>query len=250
MLISMGFTEELAALAARLAHGTGVEGALNIIETNPDLLEQQYEALDPACPQLQVSPRQGAETLGTLASLNPSALHSSLGKLRGELVSQERLQPLASDGYRRNMSTGSSPKSVPRDDVPHPDVLLKAVFVVRADLGMTPGKMAAQVTHAALDLVRQNEAANSFYKSVGGDSRDDFLAQWLGTGEKVVILQCEDLVEMKALQEKAGHMQLFCSVVRDAGRTEVEPGTQTVVGFGPHYEDVVNQLTGHLQLLR
>lgn len=38
-------------------------------------------------------------------------------------------------------------------------------------------------------------------------------------------------------------------LVADAGRTQVEPGSLTVLGIGPEYEEILNSVTGHLKLL-
>ena len=39
-------------------------------------------------------------------------------------------------------------------------------------------------------------------------------------------------------------------LVRDAGKTELEPDTATVLGIGPGPDDAINELTGELPLYR
>ena len=52
-----------------------------------------------------------------------------------------------------------------------------------------------------------------------------------------------------ALAAQAGSLGLPWYFVADAGRTEVAPGTHTVLGIaGP--VDTVNLVTGHLRLLK
>eukprot|EP00961_Rhodomonas_salina_P227011 3069122-Rhodomonas_salina.1 len=121
---------------------------------------------------------------------------------------------------------------------------LKAVFVVRADLQMSPGKIAAQVAHAALALVR-----NHHHGTATDDDRTRLLL-WQTIGEKIVVVEVEGPQQMEALQVRAREVGLIQAEIHDAGRTEVEPGSQTVCGFGPHYEEEANKVTGHLSLLK
>lgn len=42
---------------------------------------------------------------------------------------------------------------------------------------------------------------------------------------------------------------LVAEVIQDAGRTQIEAGSLTVLGIGPAPASVINQVTGHLKLL-
>ena len=52
------------------------------------------------------------------------------------------------------------------------------------------------------------------------------------------------------LVTKAEAASLPVCVIQDAGRTEVEAGTTTVLAIGPGTIEAVNAVTGHLKLLR
>ena len=39
-------------------------------------------------------------------------------------------------------------------------------------------------------------------------------------------------------------------MVQDAGRTEVEPGTKTVLAIGPDLNSKIDEITGKLKLLK
>jgi PTH2 family peptidyl-tRNA hydrolase len=55
---------------------------------------------------------------------------------------------------------------------------------------------------------------------------------------------CQEELEALALQ--AG---LPCYLVRDAGRTQIPAGSQTVLAIGPAPKSKINDITGHLKLL-
>ncbi len=55
--------------------------------------------------------------------------------------------------------------------------------------------------------------------------------------------------QMHALQAKADELGLITYIVADAGKTQIEAGTETVCAIGPGPEDIVNQVASHLKLL-
>lgn len=65
-----------------------------------------------------------------------------------------------------------------------------------------------------------------------------------------ICVKCKDLDELIELAKAAEKLQLPTFVIQDAGRTEVEPGTTTVLAIGPGAAPVMNEVTGHLKLLR
>ena len=110
----------------------------------------------------------------------------------------------------------------------------KMVLVVRMDLHMSAGKVAAQCVHAALGCTRIS------------DSRD--IASWEQGGEPVVCLKCDSLGQLDELAARAAAAGLRSYIVHDAGRTEVASGSQTVLAIGPAKISLVNAITGHLKL--
>jgi PTH2 family peptidyl-tRNA hydrolase len=122
---------------------------------------------------------------------------------------------------------------------PPPGAQLKLVLVVRADLGMSVGKTAAQCAHAAVGIVaklRRNRGA--------------LLAAWEECGQTKVCLKCDGIEDLTALAKAAQAAGLPCEVIQDAGRTEVEPGTHTVLAIGPGTLGEIDAITGKLKLLR
>jgi PTH2 family peptidyl-tRNA hydrolase len=113
--------------------------------------------------------------------------------------------------------------------------MYKQVIVVRKDLRMDRGKIASQVAHASLEA----------YKKTDEKTREI----WEGGGSKKVVLRIENLKKLIELKEKVRVMKIPYAVIRDAGKTQVEPGTITSLGIGPVEEEVIDRVTKDLRLL-
>ena len=111
---------------------------------------------------------------------------------------------------------------------------MKQAIVARADLGLGAGKLAAQAAHASL----------SAYE----DTDDRTRREWKGSGQTKVVLQTDGEDALFGLADEAERRGLPYAVVRDAGRTEVEPGTVTALAVGPGPERDVDAVTGDLPL--
>ncbi|XP_075983694.1 peptidyl-tRNA hydrolase 2, mitochondrial-like isoform X1 [Anticarsia gemmatalis] len=114
----------------------------------------------------------------------------------------------------------------------------KLVLVVRTDLNMGKGKIAAQCSHAAV---------GAFEKAQLKDPKS--LRKWQQTGQAKVALKTDSLEEIKQISENAKKLGLITSLIRDAGRTQIAPNSITVLGIGPAPKDVIDKVTGHLKLL-
>jgi len=113
----------------------------------------------------------------------------------------------------------------------------KMVLVVRTDLGMGKGKACAQCAHAAV----------ACYKD-GQKKTPRFVRQWEMFGQTKVTLKADSQDTLESIQEKAKRLGLVACAIRDAGRTQIDPGTVTVVGVGPGPSELVDKVTGHLKL--
>jgi len=116
---------------------------------------------------------------------------------------------------------------------------LKQVMVVRKDLELSKGKLAVQVAHASL---------GAYEKAM--QARKKYVEDWQREGQKKVVLGVDTLAELKELQKKAMALKLPVCLIQDAGLTELEPGTITVLGIGPAPEAEIDKVTGSLSTLK
>lgn len=113
--------------------------------------------------------------------------------------------------------------------------MYKQVIVVRKDLKLDKGKLAVQVAHAALESYNRADKA--------------IRSKWEAEGGKKVVAKVETLRDMMNLHMEAKGFGLPCSLIRDAGRTSVPPGTITALGIGPCREEEIDKVTGKLKIL-
>jgi PTH2 family peptidyl-tRNA hydrolase len=114
----------------------------------------------------------------------------------------------------------------------------KMVIVTRSDLALSAGKLAAQVSHAAVEctlLTKKNKT--------------EWFSKWQREGAKKVVVKVESLDEFFPLKELAEKLGICTVIISDAGHTEIPEGTQTVLGIGPAPSNLIDQVTGQLPLL-
>jgi PTH2 family peptidyl-tRNA hydrolase len=109
---------------------------------------------------------------------------------------------------------------------------LKQVILIRTDLKLPKGKAAAQAAHASVEAVLNSDRG--------------IVERWRSMGMKKIVLKVADEKELLMYQQLAKKKGLVASVITDAGRTVVEPGTRTCVGIGPAAEEVIDSVTKDL----
>lgn len=119
---------------------------------------------------------------------------------------------------------------------------MKMVIIVRTDIKMGKGKIAAQVAHAAVSLVLDIlNSSNPKWKS--------WLFEWLNEGQPKIVVKVNSITELNSKIEEAKKLGLPISLIEDAGRTQLEPGTVTCGGIGPSEDYLIDKITGDLKLL-
>ena len=130
--------------------------------------------------------------------------------------------------------------------------------------------MASQCVHAALGCVRlaQQIQFDEFMEDCKSSSassaavmdslnkeqlRQQYasnIAIWESTGEKAVCLKCKSLDVLHGLVKACNESNppIPNYYVMDAGRTEIEPNSITVLAIGPDLNEKINSITGSLKL--
>jgi len=114
----------------------------------------------------------------------------------------------------------------------------KQVIAVRTDLDMSRGKIAVQVAHGAVSAAERARI-----------TRQDVWKAWMNEGQKKVAVKVASETDLLELRRLAIVHRLPNALIRDAGMTELPPGTITVVGIGPALANDIDKVTGNLKLL-
>jgi len=113
--------------------------------------------------------------------------------------------------------------------------MLKQVILIRHDLKLPKGKMAAQCAHASVRAVLKSDKRK--------------VSKWDSEGAKKIVLKVNDLKELKKYLAKAKAAKLKTAVITDAGLTTIAPGTTTCAAIGPDEEEKIDKITGQLPLM-
>ena len=111
---------------------------------------------------------------------------------------------------------------------------LKQAIVIRTDLKMGRGKIAAQSAHASVAALEKVTAAA--------------YTAWISQGMKKIVLRIgskKELLDLFMLAKK----KFPAALIKDAGQTQVKAGTPTCIAIGPAEEVDLNLLTSDLRLL-
>lgn len=114
----------------------------------------------------------------------------------------------------------------------------KQAIILRSDLGMGKGKIAAQASHASLLAYKAAIMKN-----------EEIAEDWDDEGAKKIVLKVASEAELVELYSFAKRRKLPCALVRDAGHTQIPAGSVTAIAIGPADEVEIDLLTRKLKLL-
>lgn len=135
-------------------------------------------------------------------------------------------------------------------------------LIVRESLNMSAGKIGAQCGHAAqMALLQLLTVKNLFLwlllnvyrllrirpqETAARLGRLNLFRQWLKTSFRKVVLRADD----KEWEKVKACSELTYVIVRDAGLTEVEAGSETVIGVFPLLKSEAPKVLKRLQVLK
>lgn len=113
----------------------------------------------------------------------------------------------------------------------------RQIIVIRKDLEMPVGKIAAQVAHGSMKATLEN-------------LNDIRVQRWLEGAFTKIVVYVKTEQKLLAVYEKAKEAGLIAALITDSGRTVFNGvPTNTVVAIGPDLPENLKPVTGKLQLL-
>lgn len=113
---------------------------------------------------------------------------------------------------------------------------MKQVIIVREDLNMPHGKLAAQVAHGSVTNIL-NTTAEDVY-------------EWFNNSQPKVVLGVGSLTGLMKYAALASQAGLCVNVITDEGRTVFNEPTATCCAIGPAPIEAIDAITGRLRLYR
>ena len=136
------------------------------------------------------------------------------------------------------------------------------VLIIRKDLNMRKGKIAAQASHACLGVIlnllnddkkipeHHPEIVNGEYTLSLTVKEGTALDHWLRFRFTKICVSVDSEQELLEIYEKAKEKGLPCILIQDAGLTEFGGvSTYTAVAVGPDEVEKIDEITGNLPLL-
>lgn len=124
---------------------------------------------------------------------------------------------------------------------------MKQVILIRKDLELSTGKIAAQVAHASMAVF-----FNKMKDVPGGKvlrlTRHE--RSWIEGRFTKIVKGVKNESQLLGVYQRALDMNIDCAIIKDIGLTELEEPTLTAVAIGPDDFDKIQKITKRFQLLR
>ena len=115
---------------------------------------------------------------------------------------------------------------------------MKQIIIVRKDIKMGKGKLAAQAAHASGWAMLEAQK-----------NHREWFEQWLAEGFPKVVLKAQNLEELQNAYKEATEKGLPAAIIADFGLTQLEEGTVTAVAIGPAPIEKVDEIGKKYKLL-
>jgi peptidyl-tRNA hydrolase, PTH2 family len=115
--------------------------------------------------------------------------------------------------------------------------MYKQIIIIRNDLKLGKGKIAAQASHASLEAYL-----------LASRKTPKLTEEWLSYGQKKIVLKVESRKELLDVFKEV--KSFFPAVlIKDAGLTQLKEPDYTCVGVGPIKESEIDRFTKKYKLL-
>jgi PTH2 family peptidyl-tRNA hydrolase len=136
----------------------------------------------------------------------------------------------------------------------------KQVIVIRKDLNMRKGKIAAQASHASMAFLTKGMRASYsddysitlsvFETKHYTPEHFEEITHWLKNSFRKICVYVNSEEELRELHQRVLDKGLISHIVEDNGLTEFNGVlTKTCIAIGPHYDECFEGITDHLPLL-
>lgn len=131
---------------------------------------------------------------------------------------------------------------------------IKQVIVVRKDLNMRTGKIAAQTAHASFSFLSKKIALPDALKDNSKNKYEVSLTKeerlWMENSFAKICVYVNSFDELQEIHNKAKDAGLVSHMIIDSGKTEFKgQATPTCISIGPDQSVKIDKITGHLKLL-
>jgi PTH2 family peptidyl-tRNA hydrolase len=133
---------------------------------------------------------------------------------------------------------------------------VKQYIIVRTDLPMNAGKLAAQAGHAVMKVFFDKFEHTKVVDKVGENPEDVFLfrpseeeKQWIKGKFTKITKKVKNESQLLKVYEQAKAAKLNVSLVKDAGLYGLEGENYTCIAIGPNYVEDCEPVVGKLRLL-
>lgn len=136
---------------------------------------------------------------------------------------------------------------------------IKQVIVVRKDLNMRKGKIAAQAAHASTKVFFDRMTKLDGYRYVGGVNLNGEslvlnttpeMMYWIENTFDKICVSVDSESGLDALYGAAVDVGIPCAMIVDCGKTEFNGvATKTCIAIGPDHAEKIDLITGGLPLL-